>query len=263
MYDNVIVPFDGSIPARAALAPAGDLAWRCGARIVIVTNTEVSDAASQQALKAKAMSMSGSDVDFWVDTEHTIGENVIDAAKHRPNSIVCIAVREKKGMLGRKPLLTETPAEVLIGAGVPVMVIGPEVDVTRGLPMTELVVPLDGSPTSEHVIPMAVEWATSLKLRIVLVGVVKAGSDDHSGEIGYLQAVLDELREVVPDSEYQLVEAGDPAAGIIAALEERRDSIAMMSTHGRSGVSRYALGGVAQAVLLGSPRVMVFDRLES
>lgn len=262
MYDNVIVPFDGSISARAALAPAGDLAWRCGARIVIVTNTEVTDVASQQALKAKAMSMSGADVDFWVDTEHTIGENVIQAAKHRKNSIVCIAVREKKGVLGRKPLLTEAPAVVLIGAGVPVMVVGPEVDVTRGLPMTEVVVPLDGSPTSEHVIPIAIDWAVSLKLKIVLIGVVKAGGGDHTGEIEYLQSMLDEVRTVTPDAEFQLVEAGDPSAGIIAVLDEHTDSLAIMSTHGRSGMSRYALGSVAQAVMLGSPRVMVFSRLE-
>src|SRR5262245_7669669 len=71
VFQNVIVPFDGSLPARAALAPAADLAWRCGGRIVIVNNTDASDKASRDALKSRAMSMSGADVDFWVDVDHT------------------------------------------------------------------------------------------------------------------------------------------------------------------------------------------------
>ena len=71
VYENVIVAFDGSGQGRAALAPAGDLAWRCGAKIVIVNNTDASDRASREALKTRAMSLSGADVDFWVDLDHT------------------------------------------------------------------------------------------------------------------------------------------------------------------------------------------------
>ena len=92
VYENVIVPFDGTQPGRAALAPAADLAWRCGARIVIVNNTEVSDTASRSALKTRAMSMSGSDVDFWVDVHHDLGEALVEASKFRSNPMICIAL---------------------------------------------------------------------------------------------------------------------------------------------------------------------------
>ena len=40
VYDNVIVPFDGAMSGRVALAPAADLAWRCGARVVIVNQLQ-------------------------------------------------------------------------------------------------------------------------------------------------------------------------------------------------------------------------------
>ena len=43
MYQHVIVPFDGGLEARAALAPASDLAWRCGAKVVVVSTTAIDD----------------------------------------------------------------------------------------------------------------------------------------------------------------------------------------------------------------------------
>lgn len=263
MYENVIVPFDGSLPARAALAPAADLAWRCGARIVIVNNTEASDQASRQALKSRAMSMSGADVDFWVDTDHTIGEGVVEASRHRPNSIVCIAIREKKSGLLRKPLLTDAPAEVLVEARVPVLVVGPETDVSRGLPLAEVIVPLDGSATSEHVLQLAVQWANALRLRLLLVGVVKKGRSSHEGEIEYLEEKLDQVRAEVPESGFELVEAADPTSGIVGFLAGHDSAVVVMSTHGRSGVDRHPLGTVAQGVMLSSPRAIVFHRDES
>src|SRR5690606_35541500 len=88
VYENVIVPFDGSPQGRGALAPAADLAWRCGARIVIVNNTDASDKASRAELKTRAMSLSGADVDFWVDLEHSLGRALVEAARFRPDPIV-------------------------------------------------------------------------------------------------------------------------------------------------------------------------------
>lgn len=263
MYDNVIVPYDGTLSAKDALGPASDLAWRCNARVVIVNNTEADGALSRKALKSKAMSMSGADVEFWVDTEHTIAENILEASRHRSRPILCLPIRERRSGLGRKQLLTDFSAEILTESRVPVMVVGPEVDVTRGLSLGEVVVPLDGSTLSEHVLPLAVHWAHSLRLRLVLMGVVAVDGTLHEGERSYLDEVRRRVGDELSDVEFELIEARDPATGIVDFVSDRPTSMLIMSTHGRGGLDRAPLGGVAKKVMLKSPQVIVFHRAAS
>jgi nucleotide-binding universal stress UspA family protein len=231
---------------------------------VIVNNTEASDQKSRKALKSRAMSMSGADVDFWVDAGTSIGRAVIEAARHRDRSIICLPVRRKSGGLRRRPTLSAVAAEVLVESPVPVLVIGPEADVSRGLPLTEIIVALDGSNESEQVVPLAVDWAQDLKLRLVLAGVVRddaGGQESHTAETAYLQGHVDQVGGRVRDAGFELIEAVDPATGLCAELERRDDAIIAMSTHGRSGVgSSQPLGSVSLGVLLQSPRAVLFLR---
>jgi nucleotide-binding universal stress UspA family protein len=256
VYENVIVPFDGTQPGRAALAPAADLAWRCGARIVIVNNTDVSDQASRAALKSKAMSMSGSDVDFWVDSGHDLGEALVEATKYRSNPMICIAMKTKAG-LRKRFSLTPLAEQVFKGAEVPVMVIGPNADTSRGLPMVEIVASLDGSAASEHVLRTAADWARTMKLKLILVGVVADNAaGPHTGEIDYLKSHAASLSSQVPETTYELISAPDPITGLVDFMGAHEDAVLLMSTHGRSG-GRGLLGNVALGVLGRSPRAVV------
>jgi nucleotide-binding universal stress UspA family protein len=259
VYDNVIVPFDGALSGRVALAPAADLAWRCGARVVIVNNTEVQSADAQAALKSRAMSMSGADVDFWVDANHDLGGALLEAARFRTRPLLCMALRGKP-TLRKRFTLPPVAEQVFRGTDVPVMVIGPNCDTSRGLPMLEVVASLDGSVASEQVLPLAAEWARSLKLSLVLVGVVAASKGgSHAGEIQYLQGHADAMREHVADTTYELIEAADAAEGLVGFLRRHEDAILCMSTHGRSK-GRGVLGNVALNVVGTSPRAVVLTR---
>jgi nucleotide-binding universal stress UspA family protein len=263
LYDHVIVPYDGTLPAREGLAPAAGLAWRCGARIVIVNTTEASDRRSRQQVKAAAMAMSGADVDFWVDPDRSLGQALVETARHRSRPILCVPIRRKDTVLRRRPLLTAMPAEALLGAPCPVLVIGPETEIDQGLPLRELVVGLDGSAASESVLELALTWARALRLGVVLVGVVHDTRDRaHEAERAYLERHLARLAGEEPDLELsvELVGAQDPTEGLLHALAPREASILVMSTHGRGGVDRYPLGSVAQATMLRSPRALLFQR---
>ena len=259
VYDNVIVPFDGALSGRVALAPAADLAWRCGARVVIVNNTEVESAETRADLKSRAMSMSGADVDFWVDTEHDLGGALLEAARFRTRPLICMAMRGKPTLRKRfsLPLMAE---QVFTRAEVPVMVIGPNCDTSRGLPMLEVVASLDGSVASEQALPLAAEWARSLKLRLVLVGVVAAGKGgSHAGEMQYLEGHATALQSQVPDTSFELIEASDASDGLVGFLRRHEDAVLCMSTHGRSK-GRGVLGNVALSVIGASPRAIVLTR---
>lgn len=261
VYENVIVPFDGTQPGRAALAPAADLAWRCGARVVIVNNTDASDKASRDALKSRAMSLSGADVDFWVDLDHSLGIALVEAAKFRSNPIVCISVKGKQGgLFGKRWTLPQLGEDVLRNSPVPVLVIGPETDTSRGLPMSEIVVTTDGSSASEQIIPLAVDWASAFKLRLILVGVVHQDSRDNQGELDYLARHVDAVKGKVPEVRFELLRATDPASGLVDFMAEHDDAVIAMSTHGRSGVNRSALGTVAQKVVAHCQRAVLLQR---
>ncbi len=260
VYENVIVPFDGTQPGRAALAPAADLAWRCGARIVIVNNTEVSDAASRAALKTRAMSMSGSDVDFWVDEKHDLGDALVEAAAYRSNPMICIALKGKTG-LRKRFSLSPLAEQVFKGAEVPVMVIGPNTDTSRGLPMIEIVVSLDGSAMSEQILRPAVELARSLKLKLILVGVVaESAPGPHTGELEYLKAHAVATRSQVPETSYELISASDPVVGLCDFMEEHEDAVLCMTTHGRTGDTKSIIGSTALGVIGRSTRATLLAK---
>jgi nucleotide-binding universal stress UspA family protein len=260
VFENVIVPFDGTQHGRAALGPAADLAWRCGAQIVIVNNSEVSDSASREAVKAKARSMSGADVDFWVDVNHSLGGALLEAAKIRPNSMICLAVTGKPG-LRKKFSLTPVAESVFRGVEVPVMVVGPATDVSRGLPMAEIVASLDGSAASERVLTVAAEWARTMKLRLVLVGVVAETSEGpHAGEIDYLRGHIDALHADLPHVSFELLSAADPVSGLVDYMGTRPEAVLCMSSQGRTG-GHNLVGNVALGVINRNPRATVVVRV--
>jgi len=197
------------------------------------------------------MSLSGADVDFWVDLDHSLGSALIEAAKFRPNPIVCISVKGKpSGLLkGKRFALPPLGEEVIKDSPVPVLVIGQETDTSRGLPLTEIVVSTDGSPAAEEVFTIGADMARDLKLIFTLVGVVHDSTAANEAEQKYLADKAESLKGRVPEVRHHLIKAADPAAGLIGFMETRQDAILAMSTHGRSGVNRSALGSVALKVV--------------
>jgi nucleotide-binding universal stress UspA family protein len=192
--------------------------------------------------------MSGADVDFWVDVNHSLGGALVEASKFRPRSLICLAVTAKGG-LRKRFSLTPVAESVFRSADVPVMVIGPATDVSRGLPMAEIVASLDGSAASERVLEMATAWARTMKLRLVLVGVVaETSTGPHTGEIDYLKGHVHALQELLPDASFELLSAADPISGLVDYMATRTDAVLCMSSQGRTG-GRNLLGNVALGVI--------------
>jgi nucleotide-binding universal stress UspA family protein len=130
--------------------------------------------------------------------------------------------------------------------------------------MTEAVgvVPLDGSGTSERVLPWTAPVARALGLRLVLLRFVQEGSleagDDLPAAVQsaqrYVDGVAGPLRAAGLTAEGRAASCGLDVAGAIAALaRESSAALILLSTHGYSGFDRWALGSVADAVIRTAP----------
>jgi len=125
-------------------------------------------------------------------------------------------------------------------------------------------VPLDGSPLAEAIIPFLTEIAGPLDMSIVLLRVLEPVPAGIVGGVGGVLVTVDEVRTREAKEYLESIAAGVRARGIdvssqvrsgrpdLQIVEAARDTSAdliAMSTHGRSGLGRLLFGAVAEQVL--------------
>lgn len=145
-----------------------------------------------------------------------------------------------------------------------------------------IIVPLDGSKVGEAALPYVEELVSKLTpkggVEVILFQVVSSLSHyviagEVSAQVPYTEKEMEQLKEEVKDyldkageglrskgATVKLeVRTGSAAEEIIKFTEEIKASLVAMSTHGRSGLSRWAFGSVTDRVLRGGnvPILMV------
>lgn len=136
-----------------------------------------------------------------------------------------------------------------------------------------ILVPLDGSPLAERALTVAHRLAeraggTLLVIRVPVPVPMTLRSYPFSGpEVlwpeqahdrgrweaeEYLAQVAQELAGSSVPLRTEII-GGDPASVITAVAKQQRTDLIAMSTHGRSGFSRWILGSVAEKVLRSAP----------
>ncbi len=139
---------------------------------------------------------------------------------------------------------------------------------------TRMLIPLDGSKTAEKVLPYARYLAGKFKVPVELLSVVDIGeitSHMVSDKARFLDSIIEDavergtgyLRGVATTFKGAevtcTVERGKPEDVIIEKAATDKAMLITMATHGRSGLSRFLLGSVAEKVLRGtaSPVLLV------
>lgn len=127
--------------------------------------------------------------------------------------------------------------------------------------MKPIIVPLDGSELAEQALHLATAIAPKLDADIVLTTAITAGdrwSDDgavHEWEADEQAAVERYLRTIAEKLLAKGLRArthvvfGHPHSVIVGVAGEEAAGLIVMTTHGRSGVSRLTIGSVADKVL--------------
>ncbi|MDQ2784809.1 MAG: universal stress protein, partial [Chloroflexota bacterium] len=169
---------------------------------------------------------------------------------------------------------------VLRHAIVPTLVVPPGngASIEGDAVITAVTVPLDGSPLAETALPIAARIATALSAPLTLLRVIPSltylassgwgvgystyypvsEENEHDEETAveeYLEAIATRLRApgLVVQTEWAHSVTNRAEEMITASLAKRPTGIAVMASHGRGGVLRWALGSTAEAVLDQSP----------
>lgn len=130
----------------------------------------------------------------------------------------------------------------------------------------KILVPLDGSELAEQVLVYAKEFSGRMDLDLVLLHV--CGKEQYEAlpmHRAYLEQVAEKLRAQSNDvrarvsgqkkQERQIlgkVAVGYPAEEILRYADQEKADFILMATHGRSGITRWVLGSVADKVLRAS-----------
>ena len=139
----------------------------------------------------------------------------------------------------------------------------------------QILVPLDGSPLAEIAIPEARQLAKALDSKVVLLQVV--ASVEEVIESGTMRIAVDEIWSSQRDAALRylhglqtrefaglrtevMVEQGSPAETILDVARTRNVDRIVMATHGRTGMTRWVFGSVAEKVLRAADRVVVLVR---
>jgi nucleotide-binding universal stress UspA family protein len=278
MYKKILVPLDGSELAEIALPYAEGLAARLGSELTLIhicdsdkaEDYHTHDAYLQKIADTVRQRLGAEGIK--VEPAHLVGhaaEQIVDYADSEDTGLIVMATHGHSGI--RRWVLGDVAAKVVRATNRPVALIraeGARSDVRETGVMRKALVPLDGSKESEAIIPHMEELASMLKSELVLLHVMAPTYFVYSipGETVQMPFTPEDMDRFKEKAEHYLetviaalknkginaraeVAIGSAADEIIRLADEIQADIVAMSTHGRSGISRWAFGSTADKVL--------------
>jgi len=186
---------------------------------------------------------------------------------------VVLLVMASHGRTGVAHMALGSIAETLIRKGRrPVLVVHPQETVDGEAPLARALVPLDGSPLAEESFHIVRQFAGSVFHQVTLLRVIAldapASEADEAREAlqrsqAALSAAIDNAAAASNDATRcevaSMIAYGD-AATHIDQVARRVGDVIVMTTHGRTGLARLAMGSVAEQVLQTSPVPLLLTR---
>jgi nucleotide-binding universal stress UspA family protein len=276
MFQQIMVPLDGSELAERALPCAARLGVATGATLHLVHVVELAppltwpfapaylpgsvydDLVAQETQQATAyldtMRARVAAGGVHVRTEQMVGYAAATLLDYERDAGIDLVVMCSHGRTGLARFALGSVAERLLHHGTAPVLLGRPF----GDPVTleHVVVPLDGSERAEEALRVVDHLARYVVHEVTLLRVIGVAEEGPEAE-RYLDEVARRLtQEHLACS--RRVTQGDPAEAIIGVAGT--DKLVVMVTRGRSGLTRWALGSVADGVAHGGVAAVLLVR---
>lgn len=274
MYNEILVPTDGSAAADAATETALTLAERFDASLHAINVVELEgspiDAESEVAeeitrrgeetletLSDTAADVGVSATTLMRETVDPVHQTIVDYARDHDVDLIVMGTHGRTGL--NRLVLGSVTERTLRTSPVPVLTV--HEDTVLGSNFERVLVPTDGSDAANVAADHGITIAETTGAAMHVIHVVDLTS--VSGEFGsaeVLKALEDAGRQAVDDvigraedAGLRSVEAsvlsGTPARAILDYADERDIDLIAMGTHGRTGLERYFLGSVTEKIV--------------
>ena len=290
--NHVLIPLDGSHEAEvvlgccSTLARAGATAFHLLAVVEPLDDEEMSDEGLRQAHLNGRMSLESYLIEKAARLRESLGievrpqlrtgvppAEILNAADELAIDLVALATHGRTGL--DRWRLGSVADRVLRSATRPTLLIGPNVMLPGdNVGVQRISVPLDGSKLAEQAVAPAASLARSLGASLELVTVptyrVPFGSDPYLSL--NFRSIIARLEGRARDY-LENIQVGDledvtritlthAASGDVGTLLNRHfsyltEGLVVMTSHGRTGMTRWALGSVAEEVIRGPAPVLI------
>lgn len=272
MMEKVLVALDGSEIAEKALPYATELCRQFGSDLDLISVSPEKETGSGRLLSTYLGKLVEGIREEGIRTHPvllygSVAESIIDYADRNQISLIVMTTRGLSGLT--RWVMGSTAEKLLRASRVPLLVIKaePQEKAPQGKAIfQQILVPLDGSTVGETALPLARALTTKLGAGLSLLQVVPRAyevavaidyvpgypeqviSNLREGALAYLKTVKERLGKNGVDASME-VRIGNPSEEIINYAEETKADLIAMSTHGRSGISRWVLGSVTAKVV--------------
>jgi nucleotide-binding universal stress UspA family protein len=263
MVERILAPLDGSNTAEGVLAHVRRLARVSGSEIVLLQAVPVVGVDGGEAVFRASVQGATDYLEGIRSRLESSGfrARVIVRAGGAAETVLGVAAELKADLLavathgrtGAQRLVLGSVAETLLrSTPIPVLAVRPfwtyDLQPEGGVesqPIRTILLPVGSGERSLCVLPHAILMARLFKARVMILHARGAKEDVNESLINDLAGRF--RKEKIEAT--TLIEPGNPVDTILEACRARAVDLAVMSTHGRGGLSRLVLGSVTEEVL--------------
>jgi nucleotide-binding universal stress UspA family protein len=265
MYDDIVVPLDGSSFAEQALPLAEVVAHACQGRMELVAIARRGTSGVQEQddettgerrtagelasyLEQVAWSLRQGDVEVnYTVKEGPVADGIVRLARDVRADLIVMTTRSRSSM--ERLLAGSVAHKVVRLSDCPVLLLRPtEKWTSRSSRFRQLLVTLDGSESAEMVLPYVRTMARIFDSDVLLLTVPEAESEAPRLK-HYLNSVVQALRARGFKARAMVTGSG-AARTILAVSQEERADLIMIATRGRGGSSdQTTVGSVTERVV--------------
>jgi len=277
---TILIPLDGSKPAEQALSFLAALRPLQNLRVRLLAVAESDDTVSgeEETRREKVAADYLDEVSQRVKANYAlpvecvrrVGKPYAEILEEADDPDVNLILMTTHGQKLTDPeRLGGVADKVVRGASCPTLLVGPHASVPLQIQL--ITVPLDGSSLAAEALPAAKSLAQRLNSRIRLVRAVQYPLAVESDSIGSLATDVVESMELtaslyLAEAKLELetsqqvetaVLSGAPAEALLTDIKENPPGLVIMTSHGRTGFIKWALGSVTDRIIRGPEPVLV------